>query len=86
MVKELLQPGNDTEMQASDTGCIRFGINIGLAFQLQDDLLVCLRRSRPAFGKNIGGDILCNKKDIQCYIMGFTTLLQILKKRKLNSW
>lgn len=37
------------------------GIAIGLAFQLQDDLLDVY--GDPAtFGKNIGGDILCNKK------------------------
>lgn len=39
----------------------RFGINIGLAFQLQDDLLDVYGSSQT-FGKNIGGDILCNKK------------------------
>lgn len=39
----------------------KFGIYIGLAFQLQDDLLDVY--GDPAtFGKNIGGDILCNKK------------------------
>lgn len=38
-----------------------FGIQIGLAFQLQDDFLDVY--GDPAvFGKNIGGDILCNKK------------------------
>ncbi len=39
----------------------RFGIHIGLAFQLQDDLLD-VYGSPQTFGKNIGGDILCNKK------------------------
>lgn len=39
----------------------RFGIHIGLAFQLQDDLLD-VYGSPETFGKNIGGDILCNKK------------------------
>jgi geranylgeranyl diphosphate synthase type II len=39
----------------------RFGIFIGLAFQLQDDLLD-VYGDEKTFGKNIGGDILCNKK------------------------
>lgn len=38
-----------------------FGINIGLAFQLKDDLLDVYGDS-STFGKQIGGDILCNKK------------------------
>ncbi|WP_455641055.1 polyprenyl synthetase family protein [Parabacteroides sp.] len=38
-----------------------FGIHIGLAFQLQDDLLDVYGET-ATFGKNIGGDILCNKK------------------------
>lgn len=38
-----------------------FGIAIGLSFQLQDDLLDVYGNS-ATFGKNIGGDILCNKK------------------------
>lgn len=38
-----------------------FGINIGLAFQLKDDLLD-VYGDPETFGKKIGGDILCNKK------------------------
>ena len=38
-----------------------FGIKMGLAYQIKDDLLDVYGNSR-VFGKNIGGDILCNKK------------------------
>lgn len=38
-----------------------FGINLGLAFQLQDDLLDTYG-DQVTFGKKIGGDILANKK------------------------
>lgn len=38
-----------------------FGINIGLAFQLKDDLLDVYGESAK-FGKKLGGDILNNKK------------------------
>jgi geranylgeranyl diphosphate synthase type II len=38
-----------------------FGINVGLGFQLKDDLLDVYGDSTN-FGKRIGGDILCNKK------------------------
>ena len=38
-----------------------FGVYIGLAFQLKDDLLD-VYGDTAVFGKNIGGDILCNKK------------------------
>lgn len=38
-----------------------FGVNLGLAFQLQDDILDVY--GNPAiFGKQVGGDILSNKK------------------------
>lgn len=39
----------------------QFGINMGLAFQLKDDLLD-VYGDPETFGKKIGGDILCNKK------------------------
>lgn len=38
-----------------------FGIQLGLAFQLQDDLLDTFG-NQDTFGKKIGGDILSNKK------------------------
>ena len=38
-----------------------YGINIGFAFQLKDDLLD-VYGNPETFGKKLGGDILCNKK------------------------
>jgi geranylgeranyl diphosphate synthase type II len=38
-----------------------FGINIGLAFQIQDDILDVWGDPKT-FGKAVGGDISCNKK------------------------
>ncbi|KAF2329619.1 polyprenyl synthetase family protein [Flavobacterium ginsenosidimutans] len=50
--------------QTSDENCeliYDFGINIGLAFQLQDDYLD-LFGDTPTFGRRLGGDIISNKK------------------------
>lgn len=48
---------NDEQQEA----LYQFGINIGLAFQIQDDILDVW--GDPAtFGKAVGGDISCNKK------------------------
>lgn len=58
-----------------------FGINIGLAFQLMDDLLDVY--GDPAtFGKRIGGDILCNKKTF----LQITALQHEESKIKLLDW
>jgi geranylgeranyl diphosphate synthase type II len=47
---------------AADANCLyEFGYNLGLAFQLQDDLLDTYG-NKDEFGKNIGGDIVSNKK------------------------
>ncbi|GHT15581.1 isoprenyl synthetase [Bacteroidia bacterium] len=38
-----------------------FGIHLGIAFQIKDDILD-VYGNQDVFGKKIGGDILCNKK------------------------
>ncbi len=39
----------------------QFGLNLGIAFQLQDDLLD-LYADQSKFGKKVGGDVTANKK------------------------
>lgn len=48
---------SETQQQA----LYEYGINIGLAFQIQDDILD-VYGDPETFGKAIGGDICCNKK------------------------
>lgn len=60
-----------------------FGINIGLAFQLKDDLLD-VYGDESTFGKKIGGDILCNKKT---YLLIHALKLATGEtNKKLNDW
>lgn len=60
-----------------------FGEKVGLAFQLQDDLLDVY--GDPAvFGKKIGGDILCNKKTY-LYINAYL-LANAAQKAELDRW
>lgn len=60
-----------------------FGEKIGLAFQLQDDMLDVY--GDPAvFGKRIGGDILCNKKTY-LYINAYR-LADSSQKAELDRW
>ena len=61
----------------------QFGINIGLAFQLQDDLLDVYGNT-ATFGKNIGGDILCNKKTF--LLINAFRLASETQKTELNNW
>ena len=42
-------------------GLYEFGINLGIAFQIQDDLLDAFGDSNKV-GKQVGGDILADKK------------------------
>ncbi|MBD1429246.1 polyprenyl synthetase family protein [Sphingobacterium sp. SGL-16] len=50
-----------------------FGVNLGIAFQLQDDILDTFGNPET-FGKQVGGDIIVNKK----------TILHILLKKSLS--
>jgi len=60
-----------------------FGEKIGLAFQLQDDLLD-VYGDAAVFGKKIGGDILCNKKTY-LYINAYR-LADSRQRRELDRW
>ena len=60
-----------------------FGEKIGLAFQLQDDLLD-VYGDAAVFGKKIGGDILCNKKTY-LYINAYR-LADRKQKEELDRW
>ena len=73
--------GNAPEAEAE--ALYQFGINIGLAFQLQDDLLD-VYGDTATFGKNIGGDILCNKKTVM--LINAFRLASDIQKAELNSW
>ncbi|MEA4935735.1 MAG: polyprenyl synthetase family protein [Paludibacter sp.] len=60
-----------------------FGINIGLAFQLKDDLLD-VYGNVASFGKKVGGDILCNKKTY--LLIQAINLAEGKVKSELNHW
>jgi len=67
-----------------------FGLNIGIAFQLKDDLLDAFGNS-DKFGKQIGGDIIANKKTF-LYLKAFQlgnesqqeTLLKFFNTNEVN--
>ena len=60
-----------------------FGINLGLAFQLQDDLLDTFG-DQVTFGKKIGGDILANKKT--CLLIKALELASEKQLAELKQW
>ncbi|MBQ8423154.1 MAG: polyprenyl synthetase family protein [Coprobacter sp.] len=60
-----------------------FGINIGLAFQLRDDYLDVYGDAKT-FGKNIGGDILNNKKTYM--LINAQRLAQGAERDELIHW
>lgn len=60
-----------------------FGINLGLAFQLQDDLLDAYATS-DKFGKTTGGDIASNKKTF--LMLKALELANAQQKSELHRW
>lgn len=60
-----------------------FGVNVGLAFQLRDDYLDVYGDPR-VFGKNIGGDILNNKKTYM--LINAQRLAQGTDREELDRW
>lgn len=60
-----------------------FGLNLGLAFQLQDDLLDTFG-NQETFGKKIGGDILANKKTF--LLIKALEKANAGQKQNLKSW
>lgn len=60
-----------------------FGIKMGLAFQLQDDFLDVYGDPK-VFGKNIGGDILCNKKTFM--LITALSMADEEQKAELEQW
>jgi geranylgeranyl diphosphate synthase, type II len=68
----------------SDCKSLReFGVNIGLAFQLKDDLLDAYADSKK-FGKQIGGDIIANKKTF--LLIKALELASPKQRRDLEHW
>lgn len=57
-----------------------FGVNLGIAFQLQDDYLDCFG-DPDKFGKQVGGDIISNKKTFM-----MLKALALDESGELQSW
>jgi geranylgeranyl diphosphate synthase, type II len=60
-----------------------FGINIGLGFQLKDDLLDAYADTKK-FGKQVGGDIIANKKTF--LLIKALELASAQQREDLNYW
>lgn len=72
------------DASASDADLLYdFGINMGLGFQLKDDLLDVYGHPE-IFGKKIGGDILCNKKTF--LLIKTWELADERQKSQLETW
>lgn len=60
-----------------------FGVSLGIAFQLMDDLLD-VYGDPNTFGKKIGGDILCNKKTF--LLINARSYLSVEIRSELDAW
>lgn len=61
----------------------QFGLNLGMAFQLQDDYLDCYG-TEEMLGKKVGADILENKKTVM--FIHAVNHLEEIKKQELLNW
>ncbi len=80
-----LQAGGRLAGCDEETGHVLYqvGIDLGIAFQLQDDLLDTYGDQRH-FGKNIGGDIVANKKTF--LLVESLHKAEGQQKKALESW
>ena len=69
--------------EADQTALYNLGEKIGLAFQLQDDLLDVYGDPK-VFGKNIGGDITSNKKTYM--LINALNLANPIQRKSLEHW
>lgn len=72
----------NAEEQITDSLYV-FGLNLGIAFQLQDDLLDVFA-DQEKFGKRIGGDIVSNKKTF--LLLKALELSDANTKKELLEW
>ena len=70
------------DSQAQDA-LYQFGINIGLAFQIQDDILD-VWGDPTTFGKAVGGDISCNKKTF--VLLTAMQMANDVQRHELSDW
>lgn len=63
-----------------------FGLNVGIAFQIQDDILD-LYADPDKFGKQVGGDVICNKKTmLYLEAQRHATAEQLETLKQLYNW
>ena len=60
-----------------------FGLNLGISFQIMDDILD-VYADKTKFGKKVGGDIIQNKKTY--LLLRAFELSNVEQKNELNSW